>query len=165
LQIDDALRDLLTSRVASDALVSHARARVSELEALGNAIATDDFSLCTQTRRTLDESVRALQVRHAKENSEVLTPSITLALAALARHGFMDADAVRSALDTRHRLRQIEIMKSVRFGHGNHLLAPVRVDSELFLAAGVVDTVEFRALQAEGVALLRTIRDRHLLQE
>ena len=125
-RIDGAVRDLLTSRVAPDALIAHARARVGELEALANAKATNDLSLCARIRRTLDETVRALQVRHAIANSEVLTPSITKALAALARHGFMDADTVRNALDARHRLRQIEIMRSVRFGRGDpNSLAPV----------------------------------------
>ncbi|MCI0334807.1 MAG: hypothetical protein L0228_16460 [Planctomycetes bacterium] len=162
-RIDGAMRDLLTSRVASETLIAHARARVSELEALGNAKATNDFSLCAQIRRTLDETVRALQVRHVIANSEVLTPSVPKALAALARHAFMDADTVRNALDARHRLRQIEIMRSVRFGCGDpNSLAPVRVDSELLLAAGMVDTAEWRALLAEGIALLCTIRNGHL---
>jgi len=157
LQIDHAVRDLLTSRASADVLISHALARIGELEAIMKATATDEISLCVRLRRTLDESVRALQLRHAQANSEVLTSSITSALAALARHGFMDADAVRDALDTRHRLRQIEIMRSVRFGHGDHLFAPTPVDGELLLAAGVVDPAEFRALLAEGLALLGRI--------
>ena len=162
-RIDGAVRDILTSRVAPDALIAHARARVGELEALGNAKATNDFSLCARIRRTLDETVRALQVRHAIAKSEVLTPSVTKALAALARHAFMDADTVRNALDARHRLRQIEIMRSVRFGRGDpNSLAPVRVDSELLLAAGMADTAEWRELLAEGIALLCAIRDGHL---
>jgi hypothetical protein len=162
-RIDDAVRDLLTSHVVPDALIAHARARVGELEALGNAKTTNDFSLCARIRTTLDETVRALQVRHAIANSEVLTPSVTKALAALARHAFMDADTVRNALDTRHRLRQIEIILSVRFGRGDpNSLAPVRVDSELLLAAGMVDVAEWRALLGEGMALLRVIRNGHL---
>ncbi len=36
------------------------------------------------------------------------------------------------------------------------------VDPELLLAAGEVDTAEGAALLAEGVALLCSIRDRHL---
>jgi glutamine synthetase adenylyltransferase len=162
-RIDGAVRDLLTCRVAPDALIAHARARVGELEALENARATNDLSLCARIRSTLDETVRALQVRHAIASSEVLTPSVTKALAALARHAFMDADTVRNALDARHRLRQIEIMRSVRFGCGDrNLLEPVHVDSELLLAAGIVDTTEWQALLAEGVSLLCAIRDRHL---
>jgi glutamate-ammonia-ligase adenylyltransferase len=160
---DGAVRDLLTSRVASKALIAHARARVGELEVLGNAEAANEFSLCAQVRRTLDETVRALQVRHATANSEVLTPSVTKALAALARHAFIDANTVRSALDTRHRLRQIEIMRSIRFGRRDpDSLAPLRVDAELLLAAGMVNPAEWRALLAEGVALLCAIRDVHL---
>jgi len=162
-RIDDAVRGLLTSRVAPEVLIAHARTRIGELEALGNANATNDFSLCARIRRTLDETVRALQVRHARANSEVLTPSVTKALAALARHAFMDADTVRNALDARHRLRQFEIMWSVRFGRGDpNSLAPVRVDSALLLATGMVDTAEWRALLAEGVALLCVIRNAHL---
>ena len=162
-RIDGAVRDLLTSRAASDALIAHARARVGELEALGNSRATDDFSLGARIRRTLDETVRALQVQHAIANSEVLTPSVTMALASLARHAFVDADTVRDALDARHRLRQIETMRSVRFGRSDpNSLAPDRVDSELLLAAGLVDPAEWRAFLAEGVALLCAIRDGHL---
>jgi glutamate-ammonia-ligase adenylyltransferase len=162
-RIDGVVRDLLTSRVAPDALMAHARSHVGELEGLWNARETNDLSLCARIRRTLDETVRALQVRHAIANSEVLTPSVTKALAALARHALMDADSVRNALDVRHRLRQIEIMRSVRFGHGDpNSLAPVRVDSELLLAAGIVDTAEWQALLAEGVSLLCAIRDEHL---
>ena len=162
-RIDGVVRELLTSRAAPDALVAHARARVGELEALGNARATDGFSVCARIRRTLDETVRALQVRHAMANPEVLMPSVTKALAALARYGFMDADTVRNALDARHRLRQIETMRSARFGRCDaSSLAPVRVDSELLLAAGMVDTAEWRASLAEAVALLCAIRDRHL---
>jgi hypothetical protein len=57
----------------------------------------------------------------------------------------------------------MEIMRSVRFGRGDpKSLAPVRFDSELLLAAGMVDMADWRALLAEGVALLRAIRDGHL---
>jgi hypothetical protein len=162
-QIDGSVRDLLTSHVAPGALIAHARARVGELEGLGNAKEANDISLCARILRTLDETVRALQVRHARANSEVLTPSVTKALASLARHAFMDADTVRNVLDARHRLRQIEIMRSVRFGCDDpNSLAPVHVDSELLLAAGMVDTAEWRLLLAEGVSLLCAIRDGHL---
>jgi hypothetical protein len=162
-RIDGAVRDLLTSRAPSEALIAHARARIGELAALGTARATNDLSLGARIRKTLDETVRALQVRHARANAAVLTPSVTKALAALARHALIDADTARNALDARHRLRQIEIMRSVRFGRGDaSAFAPVRVDSELLLAAGMVDTAEWRALLAEGVALLCVIRDRYL---
>ena len=98
-QIDGSVRDLLTSHVAPGALIAHARARVGELEGLGNAKEANDISLCARILRTLDETVRALQVRHARANSEVLTPSVTKALASLARHAFMDADTARNVLD------------------------------------------------------------------
>lgn len=160
--IDEAVRNLLSSRRAADALVSHARARVGDLEGLGNATASDDFSRCGQMRRTLDEAVRALQLRYAQAISEVLTPSITLALAALARHGFVDEATVRDALDTRHRLLQVETMRSLRFGHGDHALTPATIDSELLLAAGTADIAGFNSLLGDGVSLLRAISDRYL---
>jgi hypothetical protein len=162
-QICDAVRDLLTSRVVPDALIAHARARIGELDALGSPIATTDFILFERIRRTFDETVRALQLRHAKASSELLTPSITKALAVFAQQRFMDADTVRDALAARHRLRQVEIMRSVRFGGSDqNSRTPFSADSDLLLATGMVDPAELRAFLAEGVALLRAIRDRHL---
>ncbi len=162
-QICDAVRDLLTSRVVPDALIAHARARIGELDALGSPISTTDFILFERIRRTFDETVRALQLRHAKASSELLTPSITKALAVFAQQRFMDADTVRDALAARHRLRQVEIMRSVRFGGSDqNSRTPFSADSDLLLATGMVDPVELRAFLAEGVALLRAIRDRHL---
>jgi hypothetical protein len=54
-------------------------------------------------------------------------------------------------------------MRSVRYGRGDtDSLTPVLADAELLLAAGMIDTTEWRALLAEGVALLGAVRDGHL---
>ena len=161
-RIDDALRDLLTSRVAPDALIEYARAGIGEVEALANAKATNRLVFAARIRRTLDQTVRALQVRHARSDAGVLTPAITKAFTALARHGFMDDDTVRNALDLRHRLRQMEIMQRVRFGPADPKSPPPVIDSELLLAAGMVDAAEWQRMLVEAVVLLLTIRDRHL---
>jgi hypothetical protein len=162
-RIDGVVRDLLTSSVAAGSLISHAREGVDKLQAQWNSKTMNDFYLCARTRRMLDETVRALQVRHAAASPEMFTPSVTKALAALARHAVMDTETVRTVLDVRHRLRQIEIMRSVRYGRGDtDSLTPVLADAELLLAAGMIDTTEWRALLAEGVALLGAVRDGHL---
>jgi hypothetical protein len=162
-RIDSAVWGLLTSDAAVSVLVAHVRAQIGELEALGTAGAASELSLGARIRKTLDETVRALQVRHAMEDSEGLTPSVTKALGVLAQHKFVDADTARDALDVRHRLRQIETMRSVRFGRDRlDSLAPVRVDPELLLAAGMIDIAEWRAVLAEGVLLLCAIRDAYL---
>jgi glutamate-ammonia-ligase adenylyltransferase len=162
-RIESAARDLLTSRAAPDALIAHARGRVDELEILDGAKETDDSLQSTRIRRVLDDTVRALQVRHAMGNAEVLMPSITKALAAFARHALLEAETVRNTLDARHRFRQVEIAWSVRFGRDNQRSpGPNHIDSELLLAAGIVDVAEWRALLSEATALLCVIRDRHL---
>ena len=74
----------------------------------------------------------------------------------------MDDDTVRNALDLRHRLRQMEIMQRVRFGPADPKSPPPVIDSELLLAAGMVDAAEWQRMLVEAVVLLLTIRDRHL---
>jgi [glutamine synthetase] adenylyltransferase / [glutamine synthetase]-adenylyl-L-tyrosine phosphorylase len=164
-EIESAARDLLSSPVAAQALLAHARALVGELESAGEA-ADHDVSLCARIRAALDATVRALQARHAGADSEVLTPPIAKALGVLARRQLLAPEMARSALDVRHRLRQIEAMWSARFGPdvpGDR--KRMQVDAELLLAAGIVDGAEWRAFLTEGVMLLRAMRDAHLQPE
>jgi glutamate-ammonia-ligase adenylyltransferase len=166
-QIETAIQDLLISDIAADALIDPARARIDAL-AVGSD--EDAFQLVDNIRLAVDTAMRALQLRHASETAEVLTPSITRALAALAQHGYLDADLARHALDARHRLRQIDAMQSVRFGgraagtavRRGPMQIDVQIDAEFLLAAGVIDVAEWRIFLGEAIALLGAIRDGYL---
>lgn len=162
-KIENAARTLLTSQSAADILRDHVKAHIDDVEALAGFQATNDLFLCAEILVTLDESVRSLQVRHARTKPKLMTPSIPKALNAFASIALVNADLVRQILDIRHRLRQVEAMRGARFGHSsgdNNNSA--RIDSEMLLAAGIIDATDWWTTLSEGRALLREIRDRYL---
>jgi glutamine synthetase adenylyltransferase len=154
-QIDDAVRDLLTSQAGSGALAAQARMGIDAIAAM--AVQPCGLVRCAELRASLDIAVRALQVRHAPASPDVLTPSVAAALAALARQACLDEETVRRLLDLRYRLRQVEAMLSLRFSH-----VPAQPDAELLRAAGMIDAAEWHAFLAEGAARLCAVRDEHL---
>jgi glutamine synthetase adenylyltransferase len=161
-QFETAMEDALTSHVAPEALFGHAHAKIGQLQAWDVTGTIDESTHCTRMRTTLDDTVRALQLRHAGARAGMLTPSVEKALAALSRYGLMDADTARRCMDARHRLRQIETMRIVRQGcRRPESSVPTEIDPDSLLAAGMVDMAEWRAFLAGALALLHEIRDQY----
>ena len=105
---------------------------------------------------TLEDLVRAVQLRHAPDHPQVLEPSPARALAKLAATGVMAPATVRHLLEAHHLLRQMETLIDVAIdGVFDWQGAPEGLKSALVRAGGAADLASLQAsLEAAGETVL-----------